>query len=332
MLDAFSVKPLLKRGALIAAANWQVVLLQFIAESAFKLLLIVPVVGAACLGALLAGANVLDLASRDVRQILALLVSALGAHPGALACYLAGALVLLVGGAAVTFLAKGGSVAVLVRAERHAPAVERPPLRLAVFRRAEAFRIERFSTWSQRLFRRYFVLGLGLMAAYGALGVIYLVSVYTAYQVVADTGLVLAWTLLASLLSVGLVLSGTVVNLLYLLTQIAIAADDCGVGAAMRAVTRFLAREYRTVAILFAALLTIVGLATIASILATTSLGVIGFVPIVGLAVVPLQLIAWLARAVLFQYLGLTALCAYVRLYRVDQQSALVATSAPVSA
>jgi hypothetical protein len=99
----------------------------------------------------------------------------------------------------------------------------------------------------------------------------------------------------------------------------------------MRAVVRFLAREYRTVAFLFAALLTIVGLATIASILATTSLGVIGFVPIVGLAVVPLQLLAWLARAVLFQYLGLTALCAYVRLYRVDRQS-LVATSAPASA
>jgi hypothetical protein len=331
MPDALSVKPLLKRGALIAAANWQVVLLQFIAESAFKLLLIVPLAGAALLGALLAGAGVLDLASLDVRSMLGLLVAALGAHPGALACYLAGALVVLVGGAAVTFLAKGGTVAVLVRAERHAPAVERPPLRLAVFRRAEAFRIERFSTWSQRLFRRYFLLGFGLMAAYAALGVIYLASVYTAYRLVADTGLVLAWTLLASLLSVALVLSGTVINLLYLLTQIAIAAEDCGVVAGMRAVVRFLAREYRTVAFLFAALLTIVGLATIASILATTSLGVIGFVPIVGLAVVPLQLLAWLARAVLFQYLGLTALCAYVRLYRVDRQS-LVATSAPASA
>jgi hypothetical protein len=332
MPDALLVKPLLKRGALVAAANWQVVLLQFIAESAFKLLLTVPVIGAACLGAVLAGADVLDLASRDVRQVLALLITALAAHPGALACYTAGALVLLVGGAAITFLAKGGTVAVLVRAERHAPAVERPPMRLAVFRRAEAFRLERFSTWSQRLFRRYFVLGLGLMAAYGAIGVLYLLSVYTAYRVVAGTGLVLAWTLLASLLSVALVLTGTLVNLLYLLTQIAIAADDCGVAAGMQAVARFLAREHRTVAILFAALLAIAGLATVASILATTSLGVIGFVPVVGLAVVPLQLVAWLARAVLFQYLGLTALGAYARLYRVDGQEKLAATSAAASA
>ena len=42
----------------------------------------------------------------------------------------------------------------------------------------------------------------------------------------------------------------------------------------------------------------------------------LGFVPIVGLAVFPLQVVAWLLRGVVFQYIGLTALCAYVRLYR----------------
>ena len=30
----------------------------------------------------------------------------------------------------------------------------------------------------------------------------------------------------------------------------------------------------------------------------------------------PLQVGAWLLRGMVFQYLGLTALCAYVRLYR----------------
>jgi len=36
----------------------------------------------------------------------------------------------------------------------------------------------------------------------------------------------------------------------------------------------------------------------------------------IGLAVLPLQLAAWLARGLVFQYLGLTASTAYVRLYR----------------
>jgi hypothetical protein len=42
----------------------------------------------------------------------------------------------------------------------------------------------------------------------------------------------------------------------------------------------------------------------------------ISFVPFVGLAVFPLQAIAWFVRGMLFQYLGLTALGSYLTLYR----------------
>jgi hypothetical protein len=62
-------------------------------------------------------------------------------------------------------------------------------------------------------------------------------------------------------------------------------------------------------------LLLVVG-ATIVSVIATTSLGVIAFVPLVGLAVVPLQLLAWLFRGLVFQLVGLSALGAYLTLYR----------------
>ena len=65
--------------------------------------------------------------------------------------------------------------------------------------------------------------------------------------------------------------------------KVVIAADDCGVGAAFLRVGEFLRREAKPIGILFGALLVIVGLATIASLLAMASLGVIGFVPIVGL-------------------------------------------------
>ena len=40
-----ALKAALKRGALIAAANWPLVVVQFIAEASLKLLLAVPVVG-----------------------------------------------------------------------------------------------------------------------------------------------------------------------------------------------------------------------------------------------------------------------------------------------
>ena len=57
-------------------------------------------------------------------------------------------------------------------------------------------------------------------------------------------------------------------------------------------------------------------LATVASILATAGLGLIAFVPFVGLAVVPLQFAAWFLRGVVFQYLALTALGGYLAQYR----------------
>ena len=49
---------------------------------------------------------------------------------------------------------------------------------------------------------------------------------------------------------------------------------------------------------------------------ATTGLALIAWVPLVGLAVVPLQLAAWLVRGVVFHYMDLTAWSAYQSQYR----------------
>jgi len=56
--------------------------------------------------------------------------------------------------------------------------------------------------------------------------------------------------------------------------------------------------------------------ATGASILATAALGLIGFVPLFGLTVLPLQLLAWVLRGLVFQYIGLASIGAYLTLYR----------------
>jgi hypothetical protein len=55
--------------------------------------------------------------------------------------------------------------------------------------------------------------------------------------------------------------------------------------------------------------------ATLVSALAWSGVGLIAFVPLVGLAVFPLQLVALLLRGVVYQYIGLTALGAYATLY-----------------
>jgi hypothetical protein len=120
----------------------------------------------------------------------------------------------------------------------------------------------------------------------------------------------------AALVTGGFVAWITVVNLLYLLMQIVIAADDCGVGAAASRVASFIRRDRAAVVSVFLVVLALVVFAQGASLLATAALGLIGFIPILGLTVLPLQLLAWVFRALVFQYIGLSAIGAYLKLYR----------------
>jgi len=101
----------------------------------------------------------------------------------------------------------------------------------------------------------------------------------------------------------------------YLLMQIAMAVEGVGVGRAARAVARFVRAEFRQLAGVFVIVFALVIAATVASALAWSGVGLIAFVPLVGLAVFPLQLAALLLRGLVFQYLGLTALGAYITLY-----------------
>ena len=106
------------------------------------------------------------------------------------------------------------------------------------------------------------------------------------------------------------------VNLVYLLLQIAMAVDGTGLAVGCRAVGRFMRAEFSDLARVFLVVLALVVAATLASALAWSGVGLIAFVPLVGLAVFPLQLAALLVRGLVFEYLGLTALGAYVTLYQ----------------
>jgi hypothetical protein len=102
----------------------------------------------------------------------------------------------------------------------------------------------------------------------------------------------------------------------YLLSQMVVAVEDCSVGRAFALLAGFLRAEFRAVGLVFVVVLGLVVIATGASIAATAGLGLISFVPLLGLAVLPLQAAAWLVRGLVFQYLGLAALGAYLVLYR----------------
>lgn len=303
------LKPTLKRGALIAAANWQITLIQSVADSLFKLLIAVPVVGGVVLVALVLGAEPTGLMALEWRDLIATIVGALLSHPVVLTTFLLSLGVVVVGGSLLVFLVKGGTVATLVDADRHAGAIEHPPLHFAALARASRFSPEAFIDRSSRLFPRFVRLGLGLMAVYLLTAAVYLSVIVTSRTTGEGWGA-------TALFTAAIICWITLVNLVYLLLQIVVAADDCSVATAARRVAAFGRARVRQIAAVFGVVLALVVCATGASFVATAALSLIGFVPLFNLAVLPLQVAAWLLRGIVFQYVGLTAIGAYLHLYR----------------
>jgi hypothetical protein len=304
----------LKRGSLVAAANWQVVAIQSLADTTFKLLLLVPVVGGAFLVTVLLGRDLREVLTGSLREMLFGIGGTLMARPLALASYLAGFLLVLVGGVLLMFVVKGGTVSVIADADRAAGPIERPPLRAAGFRKARAFSIETFTAGSARLFRRYLLLGILLGVVYVISAALCLVLAFGLYRLGGDRPL-----LLGSVAALGIVLFValvTIVNVVYLLAQLVVAVDDCGVGPGLRAVARFIRREFSKLSRVFGVTVLLLLLATLLSVVATWGFYLIAYVPVAGVIVLPLQLVAWLLRNLVFQYVGLTALSAYLSLYR----------------
>jgi len=310
------LKAALKRGALIAAANWPLVVVQFVAESSLKLMLAVPIVGGAFLVALLLDTSLTELLRGDAREIVTAIITALMQSPLALAAFVAAGLIVLVGGSILTWVVKAGTIALLAEAEQIAGPVERPPLRFELLRGAAVVAIEPFIAGSRRLWRRYVRIGLGLLIVYAITAAVYLAFVLGGYALAGNSAVLLGWTALAAVASSVLIVWITLVNFFYLITQMVVAIEDVSVREGVGLALAFVWGHLREVAAVFGVVLVMVVVATAASILATAGLGLIAFVPLVGLAVLPLQMAAWLLRGMVFEYLGLAALGAYLSHYR----------------
>src|SRR5216683_2408428 len=126
------LKHLLKRGALLVAANWQTVVIQFVAERTFQVLL-----------AVLLGADLADLLQGSLREIFTTIASTLLSEPVALVAFVTAFAVVLLGGSVLMFVAKGGTVEVLAAASLEAGSMERQPLSVDLLKQGSRFTLQR---------------------------------------------------------------------------------------------------------------------------------------------------------------------------------------------
>ena len=224
------LKLLLKRGALLTIANWQTVAIQFVAQTTFQVLLAVPIIGAAILVAVLLGGDMGNLLQGSMREMFATVADALTSEPVALLAFVAAFGLVLVGGSVFMFLVKGGTMSVLLDANDVTGPIESEPITYESVKQAAQFSMPRFVHGCTRLFRPYLYLGLALIVVYALSGAGYLAFVVYGYQAAGDQVLLIGWTFIAALSAVALVLWITLVNLVYLLLQIAIAIEGVGLG------------------------------------------------------------------------------------------------------
>jgi hypothetical protein len=315
-LGGLPLRAALTRGALVTAGNWQIILVQFVSVSMFRLALAVPVVGGAFMVAVLSEADVRTLFVDGLRPAAALVVASLLDRPVALWSFIGAAAVVAVGGGVITCLADAGVMGTLARGERAAGDVPRTSRRLDMMQRAAAFSIEHYLAAVSRLGRRFVWLGAWVYVGYAliAAGAIALMSV--ASGLAARPG----WSAVVPLSAVVVTAAGLVavaaLQLVQALMQVVVATDDCRVRAAVGRVRAFLMHDARQVLGIFGVVLAMLLLATAASLLATAGLALVAWVPFVGLAVVPLQMAAWLVRGVVFHFVDLSAWSAYQSQYR----------------
>ena len=287
-------------------------LVQFVADTLFKTLVAVPVVGGLVLVALVVGGNPFDLLRLDdLTQTISTMVGVLLAQPVALAAFVGALGIILAGGSILMFAVKAGTRDGAAgrrsrgRRDRSAAAPD-----VGACARPTRPRSNDSRTACGRCSSATCGSGIVLTVVYAIIAGAYIAFVFG--PSIARRSTTRCWSTLASL---SVLVAITLVNFLYLLMQIVMAAENCGVLDAIPHVARLLRRRAKELGQVLAAILALMLMATGASILATTQLGLIGFVPFVGLAALPLQVFAWLVRGVVFQFVGLTGVATYLRMH-----------------
>jgi hypothetical protein len=315
MASALPLRAALTRGALVTLGNWPVVLADFAIESLYKMALVVPVVGGALMVSVLAGGTVRAIVADGVRPAAGRIIAALLGSPVALSSFIAALAIVGAGGAVLMFVLKGGTLAVIVAGERKAPETRRGA-RYASMARAFAFDLDTLLTGVRQFSGRMRTLSLGLAAVYAVLGVVYVVALLGAFRLADRPGLGVIGPLAVTASTGAIVVVLALVNVTFDVLRVIVVSDDCRLREAASRLSTFLVHDARQVLGIFAVMTGLFALTTAASVLVAAGLTLVAWVPIVGIVVLPLQLAAWLIRGLLFQWMSLSAICAYQAQYR----------------
>ena len=308
-MDAPRLRTLLLRGSVVAAANWPVVVAQAITESVVKALAGIPLAGAALLLILL---SVPHAVPAPAIESAAAALSALAALTGVAVSAIVAAVGAIVFGAAI----KAGTVTVIAAGEARAGSLTNGPLRIADLAAARAWSRARFMEGCARFGPRFVRLGIAFAVIEGTIALGYATAVVQAYR--GFVSVAASWWIAPAVVGVSMVALGVSIgaDLVYRLAQLVLVLEDAPGRAALRGAWAFVRRDALVVARICVAALILSTLAFVVTLVAAAAFGFVSFVPVVGVAVLPLQAAVWVVRGLMLPFIELAALAAYSAAYR----------------
>jgi hypothetical protein len=315
-MGPLSLRAALKHGAVVALANWPLVLIHFTLDSFFRLALSVPILAGALMVAAVAGTEPGSVVGEGLQGTADLVVGALATRPSALASFFIALGIVGVGGQAMVIAYRIGTLTVVVSSERRAIEVEGEPIGSETLKRASTFSLQGVYAGVRRFGRRALTLALWLGGLYVVVGGLYVIAVSYGLSMAVRVSWISAWPLLVLVATAVGVVALALINLVYDLLQVIIVTDDCSVDAAARRLRAFVIADSRQVIGIFAVMSALLLATTSTSVLAAAGLAAAAWTPVVSLAVVPIQAAAWVVRGLLFHFMALVALAAYQTQYR----------------
>jgi hypothetical protein len=314
-MDAPRLRALLLRGSVIAAANWPVVVGQGIAESVVKVLAGIPLAGAGLLLLLLSVPGALP-ASAPVIDSAAVILTALATVPAALAGVALSAVVAALGGIVFGAVVKAGTVTVIAAAEAGARNLDAGPLRASDLAAARAWSRARFMEGCARFGPRFVRLAIAFAIVEGGIALGYATAVVQAYR--GFVSMAASWWIAPAVVAVSVIALAISIGaeLVYRLAQLVLVVEDAGTSQAVRSAVAFVRRDGLAVARICIAALICSTLAFVIALIAAAAFGFVSFVPVAGVAVLPLQAAVWVVRGLMLPFIELAALAAYAAVYR----------------
>jgi hypothetical protein len=309
------LKAALRRGLVLVVANWQVVLIDLAASAFAQAALIVPIVGGVLMVASLVGSDIGPHFADGLLPAAEAVLDSLATSPAALAAFLSATAIMAVGSDVVLLIIKGGTLSVLVAADEMAGELGRRVIGETELTAARSFSADRLVAGAREFHRPMIALAFLRAASFVLVALLYLLLVASAVTA-GPTEWPAAWSaaLLAATSAGIVVVSG--INLVTDLLRVAIVSDHAGLREAAERVWRFVVVDARQVIGIVSVIAGVEIVASSVAVLAAAGLAPVAYLPVVSLAVLPLQVAFWIVRGLVFELASLSSVAACQTQYR----------------